>query len=189
MRRFPRASLGSLSLHYLLALELGYRDPGKRSRRQVSWRALDLRFFFSLIAHVLCVVPRFHCGWCGCKVHAHFAHTHEGLTVTTPGLLFQDFSGTYISRSLFSSRPPEDTCPPAAARLYDMCHLGSTHVHDIRCFPLAATTSMVYLGGTAEDAPRPAHQCDACGKTDFKGRKVRSWRCGAWRRHLIAVDS
>ena len=96
----------------------------------------------------------------------------------------------YLHRScsLFSSRPPEDTCPPAAARLYDMCHLGSTHVHDIRCFPLAATTSMVYLGGTAEDAPRPAHQCDACGKTDFKGRKVRSWRCGAWRRHLIAVE-
>ena len=54
-------------------------------------------FFPSLIAHVLCVVPRYHGGWCGCKQHAHFAHTHEGLTDKAPGLLFQDFSGTYIA--------------------------------------------------------------------------------------------
>ena len=148
-------------------------------------------FFFSLVDRA-CALCRPQVPWrlvwmqtaCSFRSHPRGPHGY-----TTGPSLPRFLRYLHRSCSLFSSRPPEDTCPPAAARLYDMCHLGSTHVHDIRCFPLAATTSMVYLGGTAEDAPRPAHQCDACGKTDFKGRKVRSWRCGAWRRHhLIAVE-
>ena len=56
--------------------------------------------------------------------------------------------------------------------------LPSTHVHDIRCFPLAGSDCTVTIGSTAKDADRAASQCDACGKADFDGRKVRAVRCG-----------